>query len=59
MRVKYIGKAKMNYLIKDNDIDLSPDKIYTVLEESKNDYRVIDDSGDDYLYPKSFFKIVE
>lgn len=59
MRVKYIGKQKMNYLVEGNDIDLTPGKIYEVLEESKHDYLIVDNSGEDYLYPKSFFEIVE
>ena len=59
MRVKYIGKEKMDYLTKDNDMDLTPGKIYEALLENNYDFRVIDDSGEDYLYPKSFFEVVE
>jgi hypothetical protein len=58
MRIKYIGKEKMNYLVEDNDMDLTPNKIYDVIEETANDYRIVDDSGEDYIYPKSFFKVV-
>lgn len=58
MRVKYIGKEKMNYLTKDNDIDLTPGKVYEATDENTYDFRVVDDSGEDYLYPKSFFEIV-
>ena len=58
MRVKYIGRKKMDYLIKDNDIDLTPNKVYDVIEETECDYRIVDDSGEDYLYPKSFFEIL-
>lgn len=56
MLVKYIGKKNMDYLVKDNYIDLTPGKTYEVLEETKYDYRVIDDSGEDYRYPKHFFE---
>lgn len=59
MRVKYIGKEKMNYLTKDNDIDLTHGKIYDATEENEYDFRVVDDSGEDYLYPKQFFEVCE
>ena len=59
MQVKYIGKEKMDYLTKDNDMDLIPGKIYDVVKEEKYFYGVIDESGEAYSYPKTFFKIVE
>lgn len=61
MKVKYIGKKRMDYLVKDNYIALQPGKIYEVIEISpkSGDYRVIDESGEDYLYPTNFFEIVE
>jgi hypothetical protein len=38
-------------------------KVYPVLEdadaESHGQYRVIDASGEDYLYPKEYFSLVE
>ena len=49
----------MDYLVKDNDMDLIPGKTYEVLREDKYDYIVIDESGEDYAYPKSFFEVVE
>ena len=55
MRVKYIGDKKMNYLVNNNDMDLTQGKIYEVIEESDYDYLIVDDSGEDYLYPKAFF----
>jgi hypothetical protein len=42
--------------------DLEPRKIYQVLpDESSNDgyFRVIDDSGEDYLYPQDYFVPIE
>ena len=42
--------------------DLEPRKIYKVLpDESSNDgyIRVIDDSGEDYLYPQDYFVPIE
>lgn len=58
MQVKYIGKSQMNYIIENNDIDLTPGKIYTATIEGKNDYRIVDDSGEDYLYPQSWFEVI-
>ena len=60
MKVKYIGEEKMDYLVKDNDIALIKDKVYDVLSiEKYGYYRIIDESEEDYLYPPSFFEIVE
>ena len=59
MQIKYIGKNQEDYLIKNNDMDLTPGKLYTVIEEDEHDFRIVDDSGEDYLYPKSFFSVVE
>ncbi len=39
--------------------DLLKDKIYTVEAIEKDYYRIIDESGEDYLYHKSVFEIVE
>ena len=38
---------------------LSHDKIYTVLGVEKGWYRLIDESGEDYLYPPEMFDVVE
>lgn len=58
-KVKYIGKEKMDYLVKDNDMDLIPNKIYKILSEDEDEYNLVDESGEDYAYPKSFFEVVE
>ena len=58
-RVRYIGKEKMDYLVKDNDMDLIPGKVYDVVKETDRCYAVVDESGEDYGYPKSFFEVVE
>lgn len=34
-------------------------RIYEVLEIEGADYRIIDDEGEDYLYPADFFEMVE
>ena len=49
----------MDFLVKDNDMDLITGKIYDVLSEDKDEYNLIDESGEDYSYPKSFFEIVK
>lgn len=46
----------------DEDVLLTPRKIYQVLPDEKaarSDYiRIIDDEGEDYLYPKKYFVYV-
>ncbi len=46
----------------DKDVLLTPRRIYQVLPDKKaerSDYiRVIDDEGEDYLYPKKYFIFV-
>lgn len=52
MKVKYI---------KDIDLPLSLtlNKIYECIGEENGWYRIIDDSEEDYLFPKDIFEIVE
>jgi hypothetical protein len=63
-----MAKAKENYrfalCIENKDCeDLEKRKIYQVLldEEAETDgyIRVIDESGEDYLYPQSYFIVVQ
>ncbi len=51
MKVRYLGKTE--FLV------LTNDKIYDVLSVERGYYRIRDDSGEDYLYPPLYFKIVE
>ena len=51
MRVKWKGKTQ--YLV------LSHQKEYEVLSIEKGWYRIVDDSGEDYLYPPDLFDIVD
>lgn len=46
--------------IQDNnpEIDLTQGKVYPVLRVEKGWYRIVDDSGDDYLYPPELFELV-
>lgn len=60
MKIKYIGKEKENFIVPDNHIDLIPGKIYEVINiEDWDWYRIIDESGEDYMYPPEFFEVVE
>lgn len=51
MKVKWLGKTE--FLV------LTNGKIYEVISIERGWYRLIDDSGEDYLYPPENFKIVE
>lgn len=51
MRVRYKGKT--DFLV------LTHNKIYTVVSVEKGWYRLIDDSGEDYLYPPEQFDIIK
>ena len=50
MKVKYTGKRM---------VDIIPGKIYKVLSIEHSWYRIVDESGEDYLYEPSPFDIVE
>lgn len=50
MKVKYIGET--------SPLELTNGKIYQVLTVEKGWYRVVDDTGDDYLYPPNVFEVV-
>ena len=49
--------------IADAEPDLQPRKVYKILPDriaSKDNYlRVIDESGEDYLYPDRYFVLIE
>ncbi|HEM4879123.1 TPA: hypothetical protein ACGOXV_000524 [Streptococcus suis] len=51
MRAKYIGKTESHTL--DNG------KIYEILSIEHGWYRVVDKSGEDYLYPAEEFEIIK
>lgn len=51
MKVKYLGKTE--FLV------LTNGKIYEVLEVERGYYRIVDDSGDDYLYPPQYFEVLK
>lgn len=51
MKVKYIGKIS-------NPLELVNGKIYECLGKEQDRYRVVDETGEDYLYPIEEFEIV-
>lgn len=51
MKVRYIKETISFCLTKDKD--------YDVLSIEKEWYRIVDDTGEDYLYPPEQFEIVE
>jgi hypothetical protein len=66
MKVKIIETKRSDYIMCVNGenqlfstMDLLKDKIYNVESVEKDFYRIIDESGEDYLYDKDLFDIVE
>ena len=51
MKIQYIGDYYKVSLIKN--------KIYDVMSIESNWYRIMDETGDDYLYAPEQFKIIE
>lgn len=49
MKVKYVGKTF--------PLELTNGKTYDALEVERTWYRIVDDSGEDYLYPPELFEI--
>lgn len=52
MKVKYIGKNS-------SDLSLIANKEYECLGQEYDRYRVIDETGEDYLYPIEEFVVIE
>jgi hypothetical protein len=51
MTVKFLGENDPRYFLEG--------KIYTVIAKVGNLYRIIDETGEDYLYSLEYFEIVE
>ena len=51
MKVVYLGPTEPH--------TFDEGKEYEVISEEDGWYRIVDKSGEDYLYPKSEFKIIE
>ena len=57
VKVNEDARKRTNY----GTIDLIEGKVYEVLEisEKLHFYKIVDETGEDYLYPPSLFDIVE
>lgn len=51
MKVKWLGKTHF--------LGLVHNKVYEVLSVEKDWYRIVDESGEDYLYPPHKFEIID
>lgn len=51
MKVMFLGETSF--------LELTHGEVYGVLSVEKGWYRIIDDSGEDYLYPPEDFEVVE
>ena len=62
MKIHHEQENKFAVCITDTEPDLEPRKIYQVLPdegaEREHHLRVIDESGEDYLYPASYFVLI-
>jgi len=63
MKTRKQSEIKFAVCINDSEPDLEMRKVYKVLPDEAaakdRQLRVIDESGEDYLYPASFFVLVE
>lgn len=63
MNKRHVTQKRFAICIIDSEPDLELRKVYQVLPDesaAKDDYiRVVDESGEDYLYPSSYFVFVE
>ena len=50
MKVKWNGETE--------PLVLTKDKVHDVISVEKGWYRIVDDSGEDYLYPPEKFEVV-
>ena len=50
-KVKYLGRTVF--------LMLEHDQVYDVVSVEKGWYRIVDESGEDYLYPPECFEIIE
>lgn len=50
MKVKYIGET---------DVSLTSGKVYDVIAVESGWFRIVDDTGEDYIYPPEQFEVIE
>lgn len=53
-----MSEFKVRYTGKSDPLVLLNGKIYDVLSVEKSWYRIVDETGEDYLYPPGAFEIV-
>ena len=51
MKVKFIGESDPIYMING--------KVYKVISIEKTWYRIVDEEGEDYLYPPELFEVID
>lgn len=51
MKVRFLGKTEVCML--------THGEVYDVISIENGDYRIVDDTGEDYIYFKDMFEIVE
>ena len=57
----YLSETAIGLRVEASDgemVSLTRGKLYDVLEQDDEFYRIVDDTGEDYLYPKSMFERV-
>lgn len=62
MRKQYCvldSKMKKRYIGKSSPLALMNNKVYEVISVEKGWYRVIDETGEDYLYPPELFEDID
>lgn len=52
MKVRYIGESS-------NPLELITNNIYECLGKEQERYRIIDETGEDYLYPAEEFEVID
>lgn len=52
------SKMKIKYIC-ETDVSLTNGQIYEVIAIEQTYYRIVDNTGEDYLYPPEEFEIVE
>lgn len=53
-----MNELKVQFIGKSDPLVLINGKVYVVMSVEKTWYRIVDETGEDYLYPPELFKIV-
>lgn len=54
-----MDKVKVRYIGEYYKVSLLKGKVYDVLSIEDGWYRIVDETGEDYLFPPGYFEIVE